>query len=459
MKLKRFLAVFCLAIGTTVLFIACEKQDLPEAEGVALDNLIPVQDLEDGLSLNDGPLTEFPLEMEASENVDPEHQLIQEEVDPNDLVQLRVRQITKARTRKSSSSASSSSFGCSKDYFIECGREYVGTTDEDYEGLRVTETYDDQHYGRFGLKTDLEGYEKVYYLNVEREKSVTFKLYSYHHDVAMILLKGVDGELSCDINGDREDAVERAEKLVAYTTARARRTKYLGPVRLKPGVYFLVLDSKRGRGSKFKLELDCRNNYETCGSRGIFYDKFVAYQQGDISNQSVYYEKWNAEAYYDGRVVETNSSGYGPAMLIQRQRTYTAHQPNVLLCLGERKFGTYSLEMELGVHRGYSAYFSEQKVLSEKNRSNERGVEFYFKSDGQGIIKGRNFTKYFSYRNGYWQKLKLYYDFHRGRVKFYIGGHLIHEWSMSGSKQIEAIQFYPYYSNSKYFVDRVCLSN
>ena len=461
------------ALVLLVMTFSCEKENInSDGEDIRAElESAESTNLDDDGSVFEGTVVDYPIVLDQPDTTETTS-LIQAVNPDQQSIGLRTRAITVVRGRRqaSSSSSSDSRSSCAKDFFIDdCYFHDYASTDEDYQGIDLHRfsTYDNDHYHRYNLRTDLNGYEKVYYLRVYEEKNYTFKLSGHHKDLAMILLKGIDGDepggFSCNNYNGMVEVREPGEKLVSYTVAKAHRNSYLGPVRLKKGLYFLVIDSKRHYGSHFNLEVHCQKVHESCDYRDIFYDKFAAYQYGNLSPQSVYWEKWYPQAHYDAEVINTGNRSLGPAMKMYHRHHYDYHhQPNVLLCLGDRKYGKYKLKFLLYVPHGHSGYFNIQRELTEKNAHNAVGAEFFFYGDGKGMVKVNGHKKYFYYHTGKWNEVYLEFDFkhHHGHdVEFGINHHKIHSWDMHHKRGLEALNFYTRYNDSKFYVDRVCFTD
>ena len=475
MKKSSFLRITPLALVLLVLTFSCEKENFNSEEEVIQAELESAEttNLDDDGTAFSGTVADYPITLDQQDTT-AATSLIRAIAPDRQTIDLRSRAITVVRGRRqasvSSSSSSDSRSSCAKEFFIDgCHFHDYASTDEDYQGIDLHRfaTYDNDHYHRYNLHTDLNGYEKVYYLRVYEEKNYTFKLSDHHKNLAMILLKGIDGDepggFSCDSYNGMVEVTEPGEKLVSYTVAKAHRTTRLGAVRLKKGLYYLIIDSKRHYGSHFHLEVTCQNVHESCDYRDIFYDKFAAYQYDELSKQSVYWEKWYPQAHYDAEVIHTGNRSLGPAMKMYRRNHYdTYHQPNVLLCLGDREYGKYKLKFLLYVPHGRSAYFNIQRELTEKNKHNAVGAEFFFYGDGTGIVKVDGHKKYFHYHTSRWNEVYLEFDFkhHHGHdVEFGINHHKIYSWDMHYKRGLEALNFYTRHSDSKFYVDRVCFTD
>lgn len=371
--------------------------------------------------------------------------------------------ITKTRSRPSSSSSSS----CGKANAITCGTYFTqGSTEADViandDGSKNVNG--ENFYTRVGFNTSFEGNEKSYYLTIEEETLVKFSLLGLSNQVAVLLL---EANLSCDKVNGVDITTEQYTKLVAYDNAFPNRTNQLGPVRLQPGQYVLVIDSQPNEGSDFLLNVQCQEprSATTCGANSLFYESFALYDSNeDISNQSSYWEKWSPEAQYDG-LVACCDANFGKVLGMVRRPTDNENQPNVLFTVGERNSGYNELEFYFGMPRGYSGYFSIQKFLTERNVNNEEGAKFFFRETGKGSIEVGGRTIDFNYPNGLWMKLRFEFNFDNDKTSFYIGNDLIGQWKTSdthtgtgGITQVEALNFYPFYSNSLFFAERFCFS-
>lgn len=444
-----------LLLISSLLITACTKETSSLIEEHSSKQAVKVTDFD--LPVSSKEIQSFPILIDEK----PSKQVKLEQIRPYNLA--KRDKVTKVRRRPSSSSSSS----CGKANEITCSTYFKqGSTEED-----VIATDDESKnvngqnfYSRVGFNSSFEGNEKSYYLKIEEETIVKFSLLGASNQLAMLLL---EVNLNCDKENGVDIFTEQYTKLIAYENAFPNQTNQLGPVRLQPGQYVLVIDSKVNRGSDFLLNIQCTtpNSATTCGSNSLIYESFAMYNSNEnISNQSSYWEKWSPGSEYDG-LVACCDNNFGKILGIVRRPTNNANQPNVLFTLGERNSGYNELEFYFGVARNYSAYFSIQKYLTERNASNEEGAKFYFRESGNGMVEVGGRTISFDYPNGFWMKMRLEFDFDNDETHFYIGDEFIGAWKTSdthlgtnGLTQIEALNFYPLYSNSLFFAERFCLS-
>ncbi len=342
---------------------------------------------------------------------------------------------------------------------IECGDFKLSHTQYGHKKF-------DNHsfYKYWGLHTELHGNEQIYYFTLHKESIVEFKLTDAYENLAMLLFKG-DWEY---LHHPYNKVKEVYKKLLAYSTSHSRHSEYLGPVQLPAGTYILVIDSRHGKDSPYKLEVCCTPVYDGCYNYGVQLrrDDFESYQEGGLTDQSPYWEKWNYNnPYNDARVYHIDHK-YGKVMKICRDPYKSSqYQDDVIYNLGESQYGIYELTFDMGIYKHRSGYFDIQKCLTQYNQYNEIGAKVYFKSDGSAYVLVNGKKHWFNYKNGYWFKVKLQFDFLDRKTKLYIDGHFVCAWSTThtyygnyGSNKVEGLSFRPAYTNSCFVVDNICYS-
>ncbi len=342
--------------------------------------------------------------------------------------------------------------------WVECGDYKISHTQY---GVKKFENHN--FYSYWGLHTELYGRDQVYYFTLHEESIVEFKLSNAHANLAMLLF---DGDFHYDHHYDK--VIETYKKLLAYSTSNSHEKEYLGPLQLKPGTYLLVIDSRYGHDSNYRLDICCTPVYDGCYNYGVQlrHDDFESYHLGGLCDQSPYWERWNEHnPYNDARVYQMNNK-YGKVMKICRDPYKNSHyQDDVIYNLGESQYGIYELCFDMGVYKHRSGYFDIQKCLSQYNQHNEIGAKVYFKSDGRAYVLVNGQKHWFRYNNGYWFKVKLKFDFLSKTIKLFIDGHLVCDWRTTytyngkyGSNKIEGVSFRPAYTNSCYVIDNICYS-
>lgn len=448
MKTKRNLFV----VFTLLLFVtACEMSDPGELSPAQPDGALqPMADMPDV----DEP-ERLLIQPGAASKVDPKAAgLILSVESPDE--RLKLRSITRTRQLGSSSSSARSNFEKST---LSCGAVKSGST-EDY-GLNIN---DEVFYQRHGLRTDLEGNDRAYYVFVSEARNYLFRLSNATENLAMLLFKA--NITSPEENGN-DIVTESTTALVAYSTSRSIRGEQLGPVFLEPGEYVLVIDSRPGKGSSFDLEMSCMEAGASCDGQlgpGLIAEDFSPYNfYRDITQVSSYWED-----YYPGRGFPAQVRSYLGNKVLHLYRINAhvdEHENNIILSLGERNSGRYALEFDLGVFKGRSAYFNIQKVLTEQNADNEVGAELFFPSNGHAyvLVGGKKIP--FNYLNGYWNRIKLLWDFDANSTVLYVNGKRQASWKATdtnsgaaGALTLEGINFYPAFNNSFWIMDDFCFS-
>jgi len=468
--MQRLNLIGCIFCAFALLFASCEQSELTSIEQAPVQELGLIKVESDRATTQETtPVVEYPLVMQPYDGSSKNTLRLVENIEKD-------RGSTKPRTRagENSSNNAAAKSSCYSKYLLGCNVTQLRSSTEEDSRSYLPETQDANDadfYDNMGFNISLSGNEKAFYIEVTRETYYQITISGHQKQLAMILLE--TNLLNCFEENQNVETTEEYTKVAAYKNVTAGRTTTLGPVRLTPGFYTLVIDSYRNGGTSFFVSTKCTtySSSNSCGSGTIVFDDFARYTENiGISEQSSYWEKWNPEAAYDGIIsycsacsASSETQRFTRTLNVARQPTNSSSQPNVLLPLGERFDGRYELNFELGVKSGKSGFFSLQNVLTNGNESNEEGAKFYFREFGYGEVKVAGRTIAFNYLNGYWQKVKLDFDFVNGTIKFYLQDKFIGQWkttdefsSQFGSGQVEGVQFYPYYSNSDYLVEGVC---
>lgn len=345
-------------------------------------------------------------------------------------------------------------------YKIRCADQKISDTHHGYTRLN-----NNDFYNYWGLHTELHGRDQTYYFDLTEESIVEFKLTEAHANLALLLFKG---DYAYDNHNHRVKEVYKSLK--AYSTSSSHSRELLGPIKLEPGKYILVVDSRYGYGSSYKLNVYCTPVYKACHDQQGYQLRYEDYQHyyngGLVAQHAPNWELWNPHNPYNDAKVTTTQHPYDKVMKICRDpHKNSINQPDVIYNLGESRHGIYELSFDMGIYQHRSGYFDIQKVLTHNNNHNEVGPKFYFKSDGRAYIKVGGREHWFHYKNGYWFNVKIKFDFLSRKAGLYIDGHFICDWTTTltwdrccGSNQIEGINFYPKYTNSCFLVDNICFS-
>lgn len=395
-----------------------------------------------------------------------ENTLIQMSADFNSVE--KARSITRAR-RFGDDATNSSAQARFEESTIRCGTSLSAST-EDYDINAENDPQyrkDDDFYIRHNLNTNLDGNDRSFYLFVTEPKNYTFNLSNTTNNLAMLIFSA---NLTSPADNGTEEATEETTGLVAFSTSNSTTSEKIGPVFLDKGEYLIVVDSKPGKGSSFNLRVSCQNVNVGCSGEfgtGLIADGFEQYKVfEDVTQMSSNWEDYSPNLGFETFIY--NVSGKGKTLRVQRRRsgtTASVFEPNVVFLLGERNFGKYALEFDLGVYRGRSAYFNLVNSLSERNANNEVGAELVFPSNGRGYAMIGGQRKNFTYRNGYWQRIKLVWNFGANKVELYIQGNKVADWAANslnvggtGTGSVEGVNFLPAFNNSVFIVDNFCFS-
>jgi len=335
---------------------------------------------------------------------------------------------------------------------LKCGNRIKSST------IGKSNRYGNDFYNKLGFSTNLNGGDAQFYVELTQDQLLRFDLTKTNKNMAMSLFRG---NWVCEYRNGIYYVVERFDELVAYSSSHSTYEEHLGPLSLTAGKYLLIIDSAPGNGSNFDLHINCQSNFVSCNgsNTGLIFDNFQSYNLGNVSQQSYLWEKWNANSFYDG---EVGMSGGNKYLKIERKiNTSAQNQPDVLLNIGERGFNErIKVGFKMYIYGGKTAHFNIQKFIAT-----EWGGQVYFSGNGQGQVKLSNRTLNFSYTQNAWMNIELDINMRNNQTVLLINGVVKAVWTakessktLNGSMRFEAINFYPYATNSQFFIDDVCVS-
>ncbi len=189
----------------------------------------------------------------------------------------------------------------------------------------------------------------------------------------------------------------------------------------------------------------------------IFQDDFESYTAGEYINQSS--EMWHVwdSTYidiYDAMIIDTLALSGGQSLLINEGNS-------ILLPLGDKTMGKYSVSFNYYVPTGHEAYYSLYHVAYPDSSVKERAIRVYF-NENNGYIKAGNIYTYFDYNHDEWIYIENIIDLDADVAEMRINGALIHSWTWSwtdnsdesGTKQLGALNLGGT-SADQYIVDNV----
>lgn len=336
---------------------------------------------------------------------------------------------------------------------LKCGNRVTSTT------IGARNQYDNNFYNRLGFNTNLNGGDDQFYIELTQDQLVRLDLTNTRNNMAMVLFKG---SWVCTVRNGIFYVEERFDELVSYSTSNLKYEEHLGPLSLEAGKYLLIIDGAPGLSSNFNLQINCQNSFYSCdGSNyGLIYDDFQSYSTGNVSSQSYLWEKWNASSLYDGQVGRS-SDGNKYLWVERKNNVSTANQPDVLLNIGERgQNERIKVSFKMYIYSGRTAHFNIQKYIAS-----EWGGQIFFYGNGTGEVKLSNKKFTFTYTRNKWMQVELDINLRNNQTTMYLDGSRKAGWasreshnSTNGSLRFEAINFYPFDSNSQFFVDNVCVS-
>lgn len=294
-------------------------------------------------------------------------------------------------------------------------------------------------YNHFGFSANLNGNDEIYSFYSSTNQEVSFRVTNTNQNLAMFLFEG-----------HYSAPYAYVKTIKAHSTSQSNHSEALNNVHLQAGKhYVLIIDSKPGYPSNFRLAVECHNNVRYC-------DNFNGRTTGvGIAAQvPAKWSKWS----HSSQDLPVRPNKY----LKVERNNFGSSQPDVILKTGTLTHGRYKLDMDMWVYGGESAYFNIQKRLRT-----EWGAEIHFNSNGTGEVEVGGQSYYFYYPQNVWFNCELIFNFNTNRVGLYINGaQATNSWRLSathssyyGSSMIEGIDFYAPSNNTRYFIDNVCFDN
>ncbi len=161
----------------------------------------------------------------------------------------------------------------------------------------------------------------------------------------------------------------------------------------------------------------------------------------------------------NGNQGELQSYSWGKVLKIEHDQL---DNPDVLFSPGSHSGESISLQWNMYVGTGASAYFNIQKT---EIPGQEFGAQVYFNTDESGLvlINGRRLE--FVFEQGQWLKIDIIRDTGSDLYVLEIDDKVVTSWplnwshgSSSGSEDFAAINFYAVDENSRFWLDDFCVS-
>lgn len=176
----------------------------------------------------------------------------------------------------------------------------------------------------------------------------------------------------------------------------------------------------------------------------LYQDDFESYSVGDYVAQTIpaWWTTWsNTPATAEDAKISNDHASSGTKSIKVDGTT------DLVLKLGNKTSGAYSVDFEYFVPSGMGAYYNLQHFESP---GVEWALEVYFKADGTGFMNaGGDNAATFSYTQGAWISVHNYIDLDADWAQVYFNDVLMHEWQFSlqaqgaaGLKQLGAANFY-----------------
>ncbi len=194
-------------------------------------------------------------------------------------------------------------------------------------------------------------------------------------------------------------------------------------------------------------------------------ENFNSYRNGSLGPQSTCWTTWSgAEGGSEDGIIETAING-NRYLKIKGTGSEGGLQ-DVVMRLGDRIAGKYTLSFKMYIPTGQNAYYNLLHRFNPDSNQNEWAYEVYFDKELGGSLKVNNQQISFGYSYNTWMNIKQVIDLDNDAISFFIDERQIYTWKFSntpsasnGSKILSALNFYPPSLRNEYFVDDITLSS
>lgn len=205
------------------------------------------------------------------------------------------------------------------------------------------------------------------------------------------------------------------------------------------------------------------DDYCACSdyNKRTFCDNFDSYNTGYLSSQSNCWQTWSGQSgnAHDGVIESSNGNQY-----LSIVANGTRDEQDVLLMLGERNSGSYSVEFKMWMFNGHHGYYN---ILHDFARgSGQHAYEVYFNGDGTGYVRAEGRNHFFTYPTFDWFTVRQEFDLTGDLVEVIINGTPVVQWKFSStpvsnqtySTGLAALNFYPANRQNQFYVDDIRFS-
>ena len=236
---------------------------------------------------------------------------------------------------------------------------------------------------------------------------------------------------------------------ISWETGAQTGTKQLG-----------AIDFYGNTGNLYYIDDVLLKEIEACPANAIICDGFDGYEVGATGPQSPWWSTWSFDdgGAEDGVVNSTQFLSCEQAMEIS-----DVDPDDVLLLLGDRTDGNYTLSWMMYVPTGHGAYYNLQKFQDMPGATGGFATEVVFNADGTGIYNVGNADIAFNYPHDEWFEVHHSIDVDNDWCIATISGVEVTQhpvsWqagAQSGTKQIGGVDFFGFNTvAANYWVDDV----
>lgn len=198
---------------------------------------------------------------------------------------------------------------------------------------------------------------------------------------------------------------------------------------------------------------------DPCPAGSIICDGLDGYDMGDVGPQSPHWLPWSLSDGAGDDAVVTNAEFFSCEAALEISE---AGGDDLLLLLGDRTEGRYSVSWKMLVPEGSSAYYNFQKV--EQSPGAEFGMQIVFNADGTASLDAEVAgVATPTYTQGAWIDVEHEVDLDNDVMSLWLEGAMVHSWAASsttfgtgGMLQLGGVDFFGNTGNL-YYIDDVRL--
>ena len=179
----------------------------------------------------------------------------------------------------------------------------------------------------------------------------------------------------------------------------------------------------------------------------IISDNFDAYNIGPLSPQALHWTTWSGVGEEDGIIIDTVSNSESNSLLIGNY----IYEADILLLLGNKDSGSYSLDYNLYIPSGKVAYYNFQE---DEIPGVAWNLDVYFNRDGAAPGTGSfdQSDSTFTFPEDEWFAIHQVIDLDADLMSFWINGELVFE-NFVFDGNLGSLNFWSISDNNDLYID------